>query len=334
MDSLRNRERPSARSTSCEKRPACGSHLAGTPILAQPIALSEGFMRLSSTALRRRITLVWNRLFVCGVSGALVFLASSPTTVAAGPDDRLIGYYREVRWVSAGQELTGRGLFFFQRSEKGSASRVLVLSPAERRVVLTKILLAQSGRDRIRLVDDETDWWMEVERNFAPGASSLSEFLRKAEMWLDPAEKHKRSYTVRTSDGLELTAEIAVEAQPRLEYHALVAELRQQGLVEVLRNRVPDGLEEAVVFLDNAIEHVAADATAPVVILATVADRVAHETAYSKADWAEEEGPPQKGLVLSDPEARRFADEFRSVGGMEPLPPGELDFWAALDAKR
>lgn len=153
-------------------------------------------------------------------------------------------------------------------------------------------------------------------------------------MWLDPAEEHKRSYTVRTSDGLELTSEIAVEAQPRLEYYALVAELRQQGLEEVLRDRVPDGLEEAVVFLDNAIEHVAADATAPVVVLAAVAARVAHVTAYSKADWAEEEGSPQKGLVLSDPVARRFADEFQSVSGMEPLPAGELDLWASQDAKR
>lgn len=306
MGSQKNREHPSVHSTSYEKWRSC----------------------------RRRINLAWNRLLVWGVGGALVFLASSPTPVAAGSDDRPVGYYREVRWVSADQGLTGRGLFFFQSSEKGTVSRVLVLSPAERRVVLTKILLAQSGRDRIRLVDDKTGWWMEVERNFAPAASSFSEFLKKAEMWLDPAAEHKRNYTVRTSDGLELTSEIAVESQPRLEYHALVAELQRQGLEETLRDRVPDGLEEAVVFLDTALEHVAADATAPFVVLATVVAHAGRETAYGKVEWVEEEGLPRQGLALSEPEAQRFADEFQSVRGIEPLPPGELDFWAALDALR
>lgn len=268
------------------------------------------------------------------LTAALGSLGAGPLLSATGAAyDRPTAYHREVSWAAANEDQVVNGLFFFQSSQKGLAARVLVASPEGRRIVLTKVLLAESGRDRIRLLDDSTGWWLEVEKKYGVGASGLWEFLRKLESWLEPESGHRIAYVLRSSDGMELTTTLAVVERSDLEHRGLVASLDEANLSSALQDQMPEGLVEAVLFLDGALEIVAADAKTPIGILAGIAAREMGESAYRAVSWTENEAPLQKGLLVQDPESRRFADGFRSISGAEPLPAGELDYWASLEAR-
>jgi hypothetical protein len=265
------------------------------------------------------------------IGGAIVLLSGTASNPTGDPYDRPTAYHREVQWISSQEGVAGKGLFFFQSSAKGLAARVLAESPAGHRIVLTKVLLSQVGSDRARVVHDETGWWAEVERVYGVTAPGLWEFFRKAEEWLEPGEGRTIRYTFRTSDGLEVTAEVPREETPSLEYQGLVSAIEEEGLEEALRGQVPAGLGEAVVFLDSAIEQVGSDADGPIEVLAAFAGGSSREASYAEASWTELATAPLKGLLLSEPESLRFAERFRTIQATQPLPPGELDTLAALE---
>lgn len=275
---------------------------------------------------------MWTTRLLQATFGLVLALTVSPSgsSPMSDPYDRQSSFHQDVEWVSPQEGVSAQGLFFFQSSAKGLASRVLVRSPAGRRVVLTNVLLVATGRDRARMLDDQSGWWAEVEKDYGFTASGLWEFFRKADVALMPGEGRKIKYTVRTSEGLEITSELPVQSHSDPAYRVLAALLVEASLAESLRSQIPEGLGEVVVFLEHAVDQVGSTSRGPAVVLAALVEHGPREESYTRLSWSEEEGPLRKGLTLKEPSLLGFADGFRSVGGAEPLPPGELDYWASL----
>jgi len=181
------------------------------------------------------------------------------------------------------------------------------------------------------MLDDQSGWWAEVEKDYGFTSSGLWEFFRKADVALMPGEGREIKFTVRTSDGLEITAKLPVQSRSDPAYRALAAQLDEAGLAESIRNQIPDGLGEVAVFLTRALDQVGSPAKGPAAVLAGLVEPRQREDEDRQSIWAERPGSLRKGLSLTDPALLEFADGFRSVGGVEPLPPGELDFWVSLE---
>jgi len=236
-----------------------------------------------------------------------------------GGYDRPTGYHRVIQWKSP--TATARGLMLFTSDAPGLAKRVLISTPTNRHMVLTRMLSVRSGEDCERLVDEQTGWWVEITERRDFLAAGLDEYFAKVHDWIAANTQHETRFTLRTSDGLDFSATTPLLDQPRPRYRALADALQAEGVAQELRRVLPEGVEEALLFLWSAYEQPVSDSRA---IIDTLAFALGTASAEGDSEWTQINGKATHGLELTDAAKLAFASEFSSIDPREPLAPSEL----------
>lgn len=261
---------------------------------------------------------------LCQAAGLLLALTGIVYFPAGRADsqvgyDRPTGFHRSIHWKSP--TATARGLMLFTSGAPGLVKRVLILTPTNRHMVLTRTLLVRRGEDSERLVDEESGWWVEITERREFRASGLDEYFAEVHDWIAEETKHEAQFTLRTSEGLDTSATTPVLDQPRPRYRALADALRDKGVPQELRRGLPKGVEESLSFLWSAYEQQVSDSRA---IIDTLAFALGTASAAGEGEWEQVNGKPTHGLKLSDASQLAFTSEFSSVDSKEPLAAGEL----------
>lgn len=249
--------------------------------------------------------------------GAIVTVLSLPYAMSHADDrsDRPAGFHQTVRWESSSAS-SAKGLMFFRSSAQGAIKRMLIESPDGRPLVLTRELLVQHGVDREELRDEETGWHVELTKRFTFRATSLSAYFARASEWKAPGEGKKVELTLRTSTGLLFSAAVPLQAQPAQE-HASFAALLKREIGEELALDLPEGLSEALAFLEAAFERSGSDARGIIEIL-SAALGISSEGAGTQ--WRQVDSAQLRSLELVDADDIAFASNFPSVVPITPLP--------------
>jgi len=251
----------------------------------------------------------WDLRGTRGVAIAALGLLLLVTSEGAGAEkyDRDLGYHREVRWVSASAESEGQGLFLFRSAQAGLAQRVFVETPAGRHIILDETLHAQSGVERVRLIDDETGWWAEVTKRYGFESASLDEFFDRPEHYPSGRPDRTVTYTVRTSNGFEFESEVPAR-QPEEELAALAEEIEGADAAGRLAEKVPEDLLAGMGFLRQAVlQESVLNMGRSVIDVLSAATR---PQPLPAGIWEEREGPARQGLTLADPDMVRFISRF------------------------
>lgn len=261
------------------------------------------------------------------LAGWLALLLVAASVIAAFPSfarpgevtttDRQTPYTMKETWAAATRSLSSEGFLFYSNGPLGAVTSLLVESPSGHRVILENRLAVQKGWRRTTLVDDETGWRFAITRQYDLRAPDLHQFLEKAEDWFVPGKGRVVKMAAAVNGRRFFEAEVPIETQSSAMHAAFVDLLREKGLAMDLREKVPEGLDEAIAFLDAALRT--ANLRSVVDVLAEIAPAEVEPWGYRGLDWTQDEKFVQLGVVVSSPEILDFTSQFSSVDSTQPL---------------
>jgi hypothetical protein len=216
---------------------------------------------------------------------------------------------------------------FWESSAPGAVRRILIETPGERHVVLTRALLVRHGIEREELRTETTGWTAELIKRVDLRADSLGDFFAKVFADDTSREGTTIQMTLRTSDGLSFSQTMPRAEKDREEY-VKFAEILRRETAATPPVALPDGLEDALSFLHAALERDGSDSRGLIEVL-TQAPGTA--TSPKEPVWRQVDGKPKPGVGLVEAENIQFASEFPSVDAMAPLAPGTVDLFARDD---
>jgi len=106
-----------------------------------------------------------------------------------------VGYFRDLVFKAEGRPPI-RALSAYRASASGAMTRLMVVTPSGRAVVLTDTLLPRQGIVTTRILDDLTGTWLEIELRFDRGDTLNQFFAANDSPQLEPFP-----FVLRTSNG-------------------------------------------------------------------------------------------------------------------------------------
>jgi len=234
--------------------------------------------------------------------------------------------YKEI-WSTTTRPLSTEGYFFHSHGPVGAVATLLVESPSGRRVVIENRLAVQNGWRQTTLVDDATGWRFTITRHYDFRAPNLDQFFKDGYDWFVPGKGRVIKVAAAVNGRQFFEAEMPVEAQSSTMHAAFVDLLRKKGLAESLEQEVPAGLNEAIAFLDAALQT--ANLRSVVNVLAGIAPQEIGKWGYRGLGWTQDEKFVQLGVTVSSPEILDFTSQFTSL---DPAHPQGTDPLASLAA--
>jgi len=240
-------------------------------------------------------------------------------------------FHRAFEWRETSGTGHAEGLYLIDMVPAGMVQRVLVEDPTARQVRITKSLDVRRGLDTSELLDDATGWWARLEVDFGFEAETLGAFFAADEV----RSKQPRPEPLRvrfSADGVR-PVEVEVAAIDPETLHSAVAEaMRSEAAGETLAARLPEGLAQAILFLDASLspeplearegDNLAYSARGVVEVLADVlraAPPEGLEVGRYATPWPMTVRPIERGTSSSDPSVLEFVSRFRSVENADPL---------------
>lgn len=262
------------------------------------------------------------------LAAALLIAILPAAPAAAAQEERDFGrnaVHRALSWENPHGDGRADGLYLLEMNQDGMVTRVLA-DPADRPIRLTKTLDARLGVESGELLDDATGWWAVLDLDTGLASESLSAYFAAATQ-INPGTDHVLRLTLRTSDGLKLSRQLA-PAEPAELHTQLAQALVEAGLADRLVASLPDGLADAVLFLDrslspdplptgDSVDNIAYSTRGVVEVLAA-AIRAATDTPESAdGPWPMTVGAMDRGLLNAD--ELELVSRFRSVENADPL---------------
>ncbi len=268
---------------------------------------------------------------------ALLPLAFSAAALADGGAPtaerayREAAFHRAFEWREPAGDGSASGLYLMDMVPAGMVQRVLVEDPAGRQVRITQSLDVRRGVQTTELLDDATGWQARMELDFGFRAETLGAFFAADEARSKAAEPAPLRLRFAADGAPAVETEVA--ATDPAAVHAAVAEAVRASAAGALVAGLPEGLAEAVLFLDGSLspeplesrsegDNLAHGARGVVEVLAA-ALRAAPPEGLDAGRWGTRwpmtVRPIERGTSSSDPMVLEFVSRFRSVQNADPL---------------
>jgi len=276
-----------------------------------------------------RRQLAWSLALVAFASSWGAGLAVGETS---GRDYGSGSIHRSFEWQEAAGAGRAAGLYLMDFVPTGMVSRVLAEDPTGRQVRITVSLDPRRGLETCELLDDATGWRARLDLDFGLQADTLGAFF-VADEARSAALRHTPFRLRFAADGTP-PVEVEVAAEEREALHAAVAEaVRAAAAGEALVARLPEGLAQAILFLDASLsphplqtrtegDNFAHGLRGVVEVLADVLRAAPPEgldLGRYATPWPMTVGPMVRGTSSSDPVVLEFVSRFRSVQNADPL---------------
>ena len=228
------------------------------------------------------------------------------------------GFAQDVVWryaASNNDQPVAEALFVLRVAEDHHASRMLLVTPEGRRIVLTHTLQA-TGVATVTLRDEQSGWSARTTWNYGAAKPTLQELFRAMDPeQLKPDAAIAMSLEV-TGGGRFAATDIPYAAAPARVEEVFAERLTGDPAAETIRTTIPAEIQRDLPFLDAALTDEANGlGFRPVVdILGKIVDGHGDPPALESAV-----GSRVKGVRLTSPEQLAFASRFRSVQAADPV---------------
>jgi hypothetical protein len=183
---------------------------------------------------------------------ASLFLAVAATTAAQREGTTPTAATRTLRLSGAGQD--GAALALSETGPEGMAIRLLLRTPAGRQVILTYRFAPREGRTSYRLVDDETDWWVSVEKLSGLKFNDFSEAINQDASIPKLMEKDHEQSIMLVASGVPRTEHVGRLFDEHFE-STLLARMKAEGTASQLAAGLPAGAKDGLAFLQAIVRN-------------------------------------------------------------------------------
>lgn len=240
--------------------------------------------------------------------------------------------HRSLEWRQPEGGGKAVGLFLADMAPAGMITRILVQDPDGRPIRITQTIDASGGVETGELLDEDTGWWARLELRLGVRADHLGGYFAAAEMLSATPAPPKVRLRFVAAGASPVEAELAL-AEPAVLRAALAAALAASGAGGEMVAHLPQGLAEAVLFLDSSLspsplpihaegDNLAYASRGVVEVLAHLlraAPREGLDVGRYSTPWPLGVGPFEKGTSSSDPAVLELVSRFASVENADPL---------------
>lgn len=241
---------------------------------------------------------------------ALIVLLS--ISLAPGLEARENAYQRHLTFVADTSDVRP-GLFLFRMTADELAEEVFLLAPQDTRIVSTLTITAREGSYVLRLIDDESGEWVEIDKRLGVTGAGIEDLLHLA-IEEEPKDREVR-FIVRTSGGFDHTCEVTGGSTRGEE--ELIQCLVEAEVVNRLLEEIPSSLRRSAAFLASGLgtsdSPTVPHSLTPQVVLALDAQQKNGSGAAGAKHWRQVASDPIKGLVVREEPWLEFLAHFRQA---------------------
>ncbi len=260
-----------------------------------------------------------------------ILLLAAPVLASLPAEDeevRFPGLQRGVQWQRLNhEEQTAAAMIFVAWLPDRELTRVLLETPAGRRLVLTKEHFALDGVVRYRIADDELGWWAELTEESGLVFDNIEQLAQPTEVVRHLLKEDSSTTLTLRASGLS-DFEWATSLWDEAKHDDLFEQLDFEGRGEQLLRAMPRSTRSAVGMLAKLLAADDAD-TSLAEFRALVRTVMAALERYEEASelrrlrgggaWEVAERTAKAGILIEDETAAQFVAAFNEVPARDPL---------------